>query len=101
MPLAAPFANRYMPELDFTEELTPELWWMVELGRTDIAEEVSELSSYLVVPREGHLEALFWIYSYLQYKKNSLMMFDPSYPDIDEDNFPKRDWNNFYEDVEE
>ena len=29
------------------------------------------------------------------------MVFDPSYPEIDEANFPKRDWNNFYGDVKE
>jgi hypothetical protein len=30
--------------------------WMVELGRIDIATEVSMLSSYLACPCEGHLE---------------------------------------------
>ena len=29
------------------------------------------------------------------------MVFDPSYPEIDHDNFPKRDWDNFYSDVKE
>ena len=29
------------------------------------------------------------------------MIFDPSYPEIDHDNFPKRDWNNFYGEVTE
>jgi hypothetical protein len=30
---------------------------MVELGRVDIATEISPLSSHLAYPREGHLEA--------------------------------------------
>ena len=29
------------------------------------------------------------------------MIFDPSYPEIDHDNFPKQDWNNFYGEVKE
>ena len=108
----APFATGYRPELDMTPELgTKEssyyqsqigiLRWMVELGRVDIITEVSELASQLAMPREGHLEAVFRIYSYLKYKRNSLMVFDPSYPEIDHDNFPKRDWENFYGDVKE
>ena len=68
---------------------------MVELGRVDIITEVSELASQLAMPPEGHLEAVFRVYSYLKYKRNSLMVFDPSYPEIDHDNFPKRERNNF------
>jgi hypothetical protein len=41
------------------------------------------------------------MYSYLKYKKNTLMVFDPTYPEIDMGNFPKRDWNNFYGQVKE
>ena len=108
----APFAVGYRPELDQSKELSDKsatfyqsqigiLRWMVELGRVDIITEVSELASQLANPREGHLEAVFRIYSYLKYKRNSLMVFDPSYPNINEENFPKRDWNNFYGKVEE
>lgn len=107
-----PFSSGYRPELDFTEELDPKLAsyyqsqigilrWMVELGRVDIITEVSELASQLALPREGHLEAVFRIYSYLKYKKNALMIFDPTYPEIDQANFPRRDWNNFYGKVTE
>jgi hypothetical protein len=35
--------------------------WMVELGRVDIATEVSMLSSYLALPREDHLETALHI----------------------------------------
>ena len=31
--------------------------WMVEIGRIDIAIEVSQLSYQLAYPQEGHLEA--------------------------------------------
>ena len=74
---------------------------MVELGQVDIITEVSELSSHSALPREGHLEAVFKIYSYLKYKHNLLMVYDPTYPIILEDEFPKRDWNNFYGNVKE
>jgi hypothetical protein len=62
------------------------LRWMVELGRIDIITEVSELASQLAMPREGHLEAVFRIFSYLKYRKNSVMIFDRSYPESDHDN---------------
>ena len=63
-----PFATGYCPDTDVTEPLDDEcssffqhligvMRWMVELGRVDIAVEVSLLSSYLAYPREGHLEA--------------------------------------------
>ena len=47
------------PELDATDaayyqSLIGMLRWMVELGRVDITTEVAMLSSYLVLPREGH-----------------------------------------------
>ena len=65
---------------------------MVKLGCADILTEVSELSSHLSLPRkEGHLEAVFQKYSYLKYKNNSIMVYDPTYPIILEDEFPKRD----------
>ena len=48
------------------------------------------------MPCEGHLDAIFWIYLYLKYKKNSLIVYSPTYPVVDEDNFPKRNWDNFY-----
>ena len=108
----SPFSHGHRPELDFASELNDKeasyyqsqigiLRWMVELGRVDIITEASELASQLAQPREGHLETIFRIYSHLQLKNNSLMAFDPTYPAINEEDFPKRDWNNFHGDVEE
>jgi hypothetical protein len=108
----SPFASNYRPELDLSPELDDKLCnyyqsqigvlrWMVELGRVDIITEVSELASQLALPREGHLDAVFRIYSYLKYKRNSLMVYNPMYPTIKKDNFPKRNWNNFYGRVKE
>jgi hypothetical protein len=41
------------------------LRWMCELGRIDICTEVSMLSSFAVMPREGHLESALHVFSHL------------------------------------
>ena len=107
-----PFATGYCPDTDVTEPLDDEcssffqhligvMRWMVELGRVDIAVEVSLLSSYLAYPREGHLEAAIHIMGYLRLKHNTRLIFDPTYPIINEDDFPQFDWTTFYGDVTE
>ena len=107
-----PFPTTYCPDTDTTEPLDPEcssfyqhligvLRWMVELGRVDIATEVSMLSSYLAYPREGHLEAAIHLMGYLRLKHNTRLVFDPTYPDINLDSFPTYDWTEFYGDVTE
>jgi hypothetical protein len=69
---------------------------MVELGRVDIAVEVSLLSSYLACPRAGYLEAAIHIIGYLREKHNTRFIFDPTYPKINENDFPQFDWAEFY-----
>jgi hypothetical protein len=69
---------------------------MVELGRVDIAVEVSLLWSYLAHPCEEHLEAAIHIMGYLRLKHNTRLVFDPSYPEICESDFPQFDWTEFY-----
>ena len=107
-----PFPTGYEPPLDVSPELDPELSsyyqsligmlrWMVEIGRIDINTEVSMLASHLALPREGHLEAVFHIFSYLRAKHNSRLALDPTYPEIDESSFKKHEWVSFYGDVKE
>ena len=73
-----PFSNDYYPELDTSPLLDDEetnyyqsqisiLRWMVELGRIDIYINVALLSSFLVQPRRGHMEAIYSIYGYLKH----------------------------------
>jgi hypothetical protein len=73
----APLPSGYEPNLDVTPELDAEqssfyqsqigvLRWMVEIGRVDIITDVSKLSSHLALPREGHLEAVFHMFAYLE-----------------------------------
>ena len=52
------------------------------------------LSSHLALPRQGHLEQVFHIFSYLSKYHNTEMVFDPSEPDIDMSIFEKKDWSS-------
>jgi len=108
----SPWPSGYEPELDQSEELNTKeasfyqhligvLHWIVELGRVDIITEVSMLASYLANPRDGHLDAALHLYSYMKNKHNARLVLDPTYPEIDQDDFLRRDWDYFYGDVKE
>jgi hypothetical protein len=73
----------------------------VELGRIDIITEESILSTYLCLPREGHLEAVFHVFAYLGIHHNARVVFDPTYPAVDMGTFIKTDWKSMYGDVKE
>jgi hypothetical protein len=107
-----PFMSGYRPELDVTDELDHDLAsrysqligilrWMIELGRIDIYYEVSVLSQYLALPRIGHLEAVYHIFSYLSKHDKSSIVFDPATPIYDPTAFLDQDWRAFYGDLEE
>ena len=77
-----PFPGDYDPDLDMTDVLNDDqatyfqsqigiLRWMVELGQVDIATEVSLWFSHVALHREGHLETIFHLYTYLKKKHNS------------------------------
>jgi hypothetical protein len=70
------------------------LKWAVELGRIDIATEVSILSSYMAAPREGHLSAIMHVFSWLKSHDRSKVVLDPSYVEHIEE--PQPDWLDFY-----
>ena len=108
-----PMQTSYRPELDVSKELDPELAnyyqsqigvlrWIIEIGRLDITTEVSMLASHMVMPREGHLEAVFRIFAYLKKKHNARLIYDPTYPEIEVTDFKgNEDWSAFYGDVKE
>jgi hypothetical protein len=73
----------------------------VELGRIDIITEVSMLSTYLCLPREGHLEAVFHVFAYLGLHNNAIVVFYPTYPAGDMGTFIKTDWKSMYGDMKE
>ena len=100
----APITNRYRTDTEATDELWPVdydyyqlligiLRWMVELGRFNICVEVSMISSCLDIPREGHLQQLFHIFSYLKKHHNTEMVFDTSVPNFGADKFQLQDWS--------
>ena len=108
----APWLTDYISELDMTPELNPDkasyyqsqigiLHWIVELGRVDIITEMLTLASHMALPWEGHLNAVFHVHVYLKNKHNSCLVLDPSYPDIDMQDFQEHDWKSFYEDIKE
>ena len=112
---STPFPATYKPELDVTPELSEELHsrylqligilrWACEIGRLDILYEVSVLSQYMANPREGHLQMVYNIFSYLQSHSESSICFDSQLPEIDESCFQKvteEAWREFYRDAKE
>ncbi len=83
------------------QELIGQLRWAVEIGRVDILLETSLLSSYLAMPRVGHLEQAIHIFGYLKTHPKRKLAFDPAHPAINENRFQKCDWTEFYRDASE
>jgi hypothetical protein len=72
------------------------------LGRIDIAVETAIMSQYSALPREGHIEAVYLIFSYLAVHPYGKIVFDPTTPMLDEESFQHDvDWKPFYGDVTE
>ena len=99
--------TNYSPELDGSDELDEIeatyyqsligiLRWLVEMGRMDISMEVSALSSHVALSRIGHLNQVYHIFAYIKINHNARIVLDPSYPDVDERDYKKQDWTNFY-----
>jgi hypothetical protein len=109
---STPMPLNYRPELDTSPLLTDEavnyyqsqisiLRWAVELGRIDIYIDTALLSQHLVHPRQGHLEAIYHIYSYLKKHERCTMVFDDAPVIFGEADFPVFEWTDFYGDVKE
>ena len=106
-----PFVMGYEAELDTSTLCNPEeasyfqsiirvMRWMIEIGRVDIATEVSMLSSLLAMPRVGHLEAAINIMGYLRLNHNSRLFLDPTYSVLDHSSFNDgAEWAEFYGDA--
>ena len=54
--------------------------------------ETSVPASMMALRREGHLDAVFHMFAFLKRKHNGVIVFDPTEPEIDVDNFPREDW---------
>ena len=79
------------------------LRWAIELGRIDMFVEVSQLSQFQALPRQGQLEAAYHIFAYLKHHEASpRLAFDPKMPNVNEAAFnTNADWTDFYGDVRE
>jgi hypothetical protein len=73
----------------------------VELGRIDITTEVLMFSTYLCLPREGHLDAVFHLFAYLALYHNSRVLFEPTYLSVDMGAFIQTEWKSMYGYVKE
>ena len=102
----------YHPERDVSAELTSAgvqryqeligvLRWATELGRIDILLETAMLSTYMALPRKGHLEQVHHVFGYLKTHSKHRLFFDPRHPDIDECAFSTYEWYDFYRDAKE
>ena len=107
-----PMAAGYRPERDVSAELTSEgvqryqeligvLRWAVELGHVDILLETSMLSTYMALPRKGHMQQVYHVFGYLETHSKRRLFFDPRHPDIDERAFSSYEWYDFYHDAKE
>ena len=59
------------------------------------------MSSHLALPREGHLEQLYHLLGYLKLHKKMRICFDGMYPKVDERQFTRYDWEDFYRGAKE
>ena len=89
-----PFKMSYDIELDTSPELDPDAVpyyltfigiprWMIKLGRIDIITKVSLLSSHVVLPREGQLDAAVHVMAHVGQRYNYRLVHDPSCPETD------------------
>jgi hypothetical protein len=110
--VSAPFEVTCRADIDEIPVLGPEmanysqsqigiLRWCVEFGQIEIITEVSMLSTFLCMPHEGHLDAVYHLFEYLSLHHNAKVLFDPTYPDVDMRAFIKTDWKPMYGDVKE
>ena len=74
---------------------------MVELERIDVITEALLLALQLALPRESHLDALLHVFAHLRDKHNARLALDPTYPDINLQDFIGCDWKQYYGDVAE
>ena len=109
--------SKYCPEIDASDELVDAelaayyqsligiMCWAVELGQVDIICEVSMMALHLALPQEGYLQQVFHIFGYLKRNHNLGVVFDPSDPQVDPNQFLMQDWeatefgNDITEDV--
>ena len=71
------------------------------MGKINIIIKDSLLSSHVVIPREGHLEAVIHFMAHVGQRYNFRLVNYPSYPETDYTVFKKCDWSECFRDVKE
>lgn len=71
-------------QITFFQNLIGILRWVVELGRIDIAFEVSCLSRFLVQPRTGHFLQALHVFKYLDIHSENDIAFDPAVHEVED-----------------
>ena len=51
------------------------------------------MASMMALPREGHLRVLYHMFAFLKHRHNGLMVFDPTIPELNENDFKPQDWS--------
>ena len=72
------------------------LRWIVEKGRIDVCIEVSVMLSFITTPRYGNLIQVLYIFVYLKCHHLTRLVFDQSYLDVIQNDFPRKYWSEFY-----
>ena len=57
-----------LDDASYYQSLIRIMRWMIDMGHIDVKTEVSLLSSYMAMPRQGHSEAVLHIMGYLKLK---------------------------------
>src|SRR6056300_532251 len=70
------------------------LRWLVELGRIDVAAEVSMMSAYNAMPRMGHFHAVLHVFAYLENNLDWELAMDCQSKNWNE--IPEQNWREFY-----
>jgi len=109
-----PMTSDYAPELDGSPELNADdtqyyqeligiLRWATEIGRVDIVVEVSIMSQFQAMPREGHLKEVLHMFAFLKRKPKLTLYFDPMEPNLDISMFEtnSEDFKEHYRDAKE
>ena len=75
--------------------------WLIQIGRIDIMNAITQLSTYQVLPRAGHLDRAKRLFGYLKSHPNSAIAFDTEYVDYSDMTKIEYDWHEQYADAEE
>ena len=109
---SSPEEHDYHPEVDESPFLEGDLVskyrmmvgslnWLVTLGRYDVHHAASTLARHMMMPREGHLQAMRRVFCYLKYHPKFAIKYDTDEPDISGYNVEEYDWYPMYGDPKE